>query len=46
MSRLESGPRVTVKPSPNIYSVMAIIAALAVGAALAFTIIQWNALVR
>jgi hypothetical protein len=46
MSRLDSGSRITVKPAANVYSVMAVIAALALFVALVFTIIQWDILVK
>ena len=45
MSRLESG-RIKVKPAPNVYTVLAIIAAVASCAAMIFAIIQWNVLVK
>jgi len=46
MSRLDATGRVTVKPGANVYTVVALIAALASGAALVYTIIQWDYLVR
>ena len=41
MSRLESG-RIRVKSAPNVYTVLAMIAAVASLAAAIFTIIQWT----
>ncbi len=46
MSRLDSPTRLTVKPMPNVYTVLAIISALATGFAMAYAIYQWNLLVR
>ena len=46
MSRLDSPSRLTVKPMPNVYTVLAVISALATGIAMTYAIIQWNLLVR
>jgi hypothetical protein len=46
MSRLDSSGRLTVKPKPNVYTILALISALATLGAMVFTIMQWNVLVR
>lgn len=46
MSRLDSPSRLTVKPRPNVYTVLAIISALATGTAMVYAIMQWQILVK